>query len=73
VFAEWECKGVHLKGCKGKFILTGGTGKFESITGESDFLIRAAIVDREIDIATGSVHETGLGLAIWPELHYKIP
>ncbi|MFX0203369.1 MAG: hypothetical protein ACFFCW_45280 [Candidatus Hodarchaeota archaeon] len=73
VFAEFHCKGVHLKGCKGQFKLTGGTGKFKGITGESDFLVRAALVDQKVEIATSSVHETALGLAVWPELRYKIP
>jgi hypothetical protein len=73
VFAEWNCKGEHLKGCKGDFKLIGGTGEFNGITGEGDFKIRSAISERRIDISTSSIHETALGIAIWEALHYKIP
>ena len=73
VFAKWNCKGVHLEGCEGDFVLTGGTGKFEGITGESDFTIRSAIGEITVKIPSTEVHETAIGLAFWPKLHYKIP
>jgi hypothetical protein len=73
VFAKWNCEGVHLQGCEGKFNLTGGTGKLEGITGESDFTIRSAIGEITVKIPSTEVYETAIGLAFWPKLHYKIP
>jgi hypothetical protein len=72
VFAKWACAGKSLKGCAGKFVLTGGTGKFLGIGGESDFLVRSSLAELTVQ-GDGSVEETAAGLAAWPALKYRIP
>jgi hypothetical protein len=73
LFARWTCAGPHLRGCNGKFTLTGGTGKFLGITGESEFVVKTVV--QEISPGSGPVDikEAMGGLAVWPELRYRIP
>jgi|SRR5262249_19017936 len=73
VFARWECTGVHLEGCSGRFTLTGGTGRFQGITGESDFMVKSAMAELSLTASGNEIREEGAGLAIWPSLQYRIP
>jgi hypothetical protein len=73
VYARWNCAGEHLAGCKGAFTLLGGTGRFERITGQSEFLIRSDIATYVVDPAAEGVQATASGLAVWPALTYKTP
>lgn len=72
VYAEFSCTG-DLEGCKGPFILTGGTGKFTGITGEGEMISK--IQARAITVVEGfeSARQQGEGVAIWPRITYSIP
>ncbi len=72
VYSEWKCEG-SVGACEGDFNITGGTGKFKGITGGGQLLVRAALVETAIDLENGSVVRDAAGLAVWPELEYKIP
>jgi hypothetical protein len=72
VFAKFSCTGEPGI-CVGKFTLTGGTGKFKGITGESDMLVRTAIAQIAADMESGSTITGAAGLAVWPNMSYKIP
>ncbi len=39
-FAVWSCRGVHLVGCDGKMMLTGGTGRAAGISGSGPISVR---------------------------------
>ena len=39
-FAVWSCRGVHLVGCDGKMMLTGGTGRAAGISGSGPIQVR---------------------------------
>jgi len=73
VFARWTCTGVHLEGCGGRFTLTGGTGRFQGITGESEFVVKSGIHELAVGPASDHVQEEAAGLAVWPALRYRIP
>jgi len=75
VYATWNCTGEYLAGCKGTFTLLGGTGKFERITGRSEFLIRSDIAAYVVNLASTAegVQTVATGLAVWPALTYKTP
>ena len=73
IFAKWMCGGIMLEGCEGRFDITGGTGKFEGITGSGDFFTRTAIGELSMDIPVNGIQATSVGLAIWRNLHYKFP
>lgn len=73
VFAEWNCDGKELMGCKGTFTLTSGTGKFEGITGKSPLKARTAFSEIVVDLKSGAVAESGAGLLVLPELTYTLP
>ncbi len=73
VYAEWICEGANFLGCSGKFTLTGGGGKFEGITGESDLKARTALQELKVELDSGKVWETSAGLLSLPEITYNIP
>ena len=72
VFSKWTCKGEYLKGCAGQFTLNGGTGKFKGITGGGAFGLRGTMQET-MPGGPGVVTQTVIGLAVWPELKYKLP
>lgn len=72
VFAEFECKG-EVGRCDGKLEFTGGTGQFEGITGSGKMQVRTTLVGLAADMTSGEVLRDAAGLAVWPELKYKIP
>ena len=53
--------------------LLGGTGKFEQITGNSEFGIRSDMAKYVVDIPGDSVEAKATGMAVWPVLTYKLP
>jgi hypothetical protein len=70
-YAELSCKGVHLVGCDGDFKFTGGTDRFEGLTGGGPITIRSGIQD--FAVAGGNtVQESAGGIIIWPKLTYKM-
>ena len=73
VYATWNCTGVHLAGCMGKFTLVGGTGKFKDITGGGDFQMRSDVVEYAAKLQGDSVEAAAVGVAEWPALKYKLP
>jgi hypothetical protein len=73
VYATWNCTGVHLAGCMGKFTLVGGTGKFKDITGSGDFQVRSDVVEYAARLQGDSVETAAVGVAEWPALKYKLP
>lgn len=71
VYATLECKGVHLVGCDGTFTFTGGTERFDGITGGGPVTVRSGMQD--IALSGGNaVNETAGGIIIWPKLTYKL-
>jgi len=72
VFAKWSCAG-QAGTCKGRLEFTGGTGRFEGITGGGDMTVRTVLSDLATDASRGEVVRTAAGLAVWPELVYRFP
>jgi len=71
VYAEVTCDGrVGL--CEGTFTLTGGSGRFEGVTGSSKLLLRSPMRALIKDIASGNVVRVGSGIAILEKLEYKL-
>lgn len=73
IYADWQCSGTFGVGCAGSFRLTGGTGRFTGITGESEFLIRSGLWEIDATYDFDVVSHSSAGLAQWPELRYRIP
>ena len=73
VFAKWRCVGVALIGCKGKFELTAGTGKFQGISGGGDIIFRTAVSEFARKSSEDNARGIGLGMAVWPRLTYQLP
>lgn len=70
-YAELSCKGVHLVGCDGDFKFTGGTDRFEGLTGGGPIKIRSGIQDFAVG-GGNTVQESAGGIIIWPKLTYKL-
>jgi len=73
VYADWDCKGTSFLGCDGNFTLTGGSGKFKGITGQSVMKARTAFQELTINLDSGAVVEASAGLLALPEISYSIP
>lgn len=72
VYSKWNCSGVP-GACDGELTITGGSGRYEGITGGGKMVIRAALVETALDLSNGSVVREAAGLALWPELKYSTP
>lgn len=73
VFGKWGCIGIALKGCKGIFELTAGTGRFRGISGGGTIILRTAIAEFVRKSTEKDAKGIGLGLIVWPKLTYKLP
>ncbi len=73
VFADWICEGRHLIGCKGDFTLTGGTGRFEGVTGGGPVVLRSEIGNIAADASGQAIERTTTGILYWPALKYTLP
>jgi len=73
VYAGWSCTGTHLEGCTGPFTISGGTGKFRSIAGESTFVVRSTLAEYIASIPEGGVTANFAGQAAWSALKYSTP
>ena len=71
VFAEWNCKG-KVGVCEGTFNLTGGTGKYAGVTGSSEILVRSVLNTLVVGMGSGDAVRAATGLAILPNLTYKL-
>jgi hypothetical protein len=72
LFARWTCVGAPDKGCVGRFVLTGGTGAYQGVTGEGDLVLRLVLAD----LVQFDRFETDYdlkGLATWPGMRYRTP
>jgi hypothetical protein len=72
LYAKWSCTGQVGGECKGQFELTGGTGRFEGATGGGPMSVRTVLSDLIEDTRSGEVVRAAAGLAVWPELSYKL-
>jgi hypothetical protein len=71
-FGEWDCTGVHMVGCQGKFRLTGGTGRLAGIKGSSSLVLRGGF--HELDLRQGKpIGYTVSGIALWRDLKIELP
>jgi len=73
IYAKWNCAGEVLQGCKGEFVLLGGTGQFANVTGKSEFEIRSDMTELVPQMTSPSLAVTARGLTVWPALTYKMP
>ena len=72
VFADWTCKGYHLVGCRGDFILIGGTGRFEGASGGGKMTVRSDLHELAIASPT-TISRTSEGVIWWAKLRVEVP
>ena len=73
VFGKWSCKGTHMIGCDGEFQLTGGTGRYDGVTGGGPMLVRSGLHETHIDMQKGWVESAAFGIIAWKDLRYLVP
>jgi hypothetical protein len=71
VYARWSCAG-QASACKGRIEFTGGTGRFEGISGGGEMTVRTVLADITEDTRSGEVVRTAAGIAVWPNLTYRL-
>jgi hypothetical protein len=72
VFAELTCEGVAGL-CKGQFKITGGTGRFEGVSGSGRMTVRSPIHALAADLSDGTIIHAAAGILQMPELTVKLP
>ena len=72
VFAELSCEG-QVGGCEGVFTLTGGTGRFDGISGSSKMIVRSPLQALARDVGSGSELRVTFGIMLLDELTFTIP
>ena len=72
LFARWSCAGEPDRGCTGRFLLTGGTGAYQGLTGDGAFTLRLASADLlRLERLEGDYDLAGV--ASWTALRYRTP
>jgi hypothetical protein len=71
IFAQLECAGFFLIGCGGDFKFTGGTGRFEGVTGSGPVMVRSN-TRIFIENVKGTVDAKAEGIMFWRRLHYTL-
>jgi hypothetical protein len=72
IFARWSCTGEPEKSCVGQFLITGGTGAYQGVTGEGDLTIQLTLSDLTRLNQLESDYDVK-GQATWPALRYRTP
>ncbi len=72
IFADVSCTGFRLVGCDGQFALTGGTQRFEGITGGGPVTMRSEF-NEVVAASDSAARQVAGGIMYWPALHYTIP
>jgi hypothetical protein len=71
VFAEFSCDGA-IGACKGEFNLSGGTGRFEGITGRSELIIRSPLRQLVYNMTDVEDLVVDNGIALFPTFTYRL-
>ncbi len=74
IFAVWSCRGVLMVGCKGKMMLTGGTGRTTGASGSGPLTVRSSsglLMKASSD--KGAVDQLGRGVLVLRGFKYKKP
>jgi len=72
VFAEITCEGIAGL-CSGDFKLTGGTGRFDGISGSGKMTVRSPVHALAADLSEGTVVHVAAGILQIPVLEYSLP
>jgi hypothetical protein len=73
LYARWSCTGKPLAGCGGPFTITGGTGQFKTVSGQSEFVVRSTTVEEVVTVPEGGSTGNFAGQAQWTALRYRTP
>ncbi len=71
-FAEITCEGIAGL-CSGEFKLTGGTGRFDGISGSGKMTVRSPVHALAADLSEGTVVHIAAGILQIPVLKYSLP
>ena len=72
VFAELTCEGI-AGFCNGQFSITGGTGRFQGVSGSGRMTVRSPIHALAVDLSDGTLIQAAAGILQMPELEVNLP
>lgn len=72
VFADLTCDGITGL-CAGDFTITGGTGRFEGVTGSGEMTVRSPVHALAADLSEGAIIRAAAGILQVPELEVTVP
>jgi hypothetical protein len=72
LFGRWVCTGEPDKGCAGRFVLTGGTGAYQRVTGEGEMTVRL-VLSNLVNFERLEAEYDLTGVAAWSGLRYRTP
>jgi hypothetical protein len=72
LFARWTCTGTPDQSCGGRFVLIGGTGAYQGVTGEGDFTLRMTLAELTNFERMEAEYDLS-GVAAWAALRYRTP
>jgi len=72
VFGKLQCSGVFMVGCSGDLTFTGGSGRFQGVTGGGKAVVRSEFVDlpQQADAEPMAVKS---GIIYFAKLRYQLP
>jgi hypothetical protein len=68
IYASWTCTGKAGAGCGGTFKVLGGTGRFNNVSGQGDFMLTSTLTEVVVTIPQGGVTGNFTGRVVWQEL-----
>ncbi len=72
VFAEISCEGIAGL-CRGEFTITGGTGRFDGVSGSGRMTVRSPVHALAKDLSDGTVIHAAAGILQIPKLKIELP
>ena len=73
LYADWTCEGVFMVGCQGDFVVDGGTGRLEGVTGGGAMTMRTSETAWGAGELTSMAESNGRGILHWEAFSFVPP
>ena len=73
LFGDWTCEGVHFVGCQGEFVVNGGNGRLEGVTGGGAMTMRTSETLLSDGDLMSMAKSQGRGIVFWDAFSFVPP
>ena len=73
LFADFTCEGVAFVGCRGGFVVNGGSGRLEGFTGGGAMTMRTSSTEITGNGMTSMASSQGRGIVFWDDFAFIPP